>query len=131
MKPWRNLLLLLVVGVLLLGRPGISASQEVKPQGETGERVASRSAAGSVDPRFRSPRATVRTFLIAMNLTEDDPHKIDGAIACLDLSEMPADQRVRTLNVVGYHVGRNVGGSENELQLEGEPAAVPLIGGNL
>ena len=37
------------------------------------EVTAARPPAASVDPRFRSPRATVRTFLIAMNRTEDDP----------------------------------------------------------
>jgi len=35
----------------------------------------------------------VRTFLIAMNLTEDDPHRIEEAVACLDLSGMPPDRR--------------------------------------
>ncbi len=51
-------------------------------------------AAVSVDPRFRSPRATVRTFLIAMNLTEDDPHRIDEAVACLDLAALPPEHRI-------------------------------------
>ena len=55
--------------------------------------VTSARTAASVDPRFRSPRATVRTFLIAMNLTEDDPHRIDEAVACLDLSGIPPDRR--------------------------------------
>ena len=35
----------------------------------------------------------MRTFLIAMNLTEDDPHRIEEAVACLDLSGMPPDRR--------------------------------------
>lgn len=46
-----------------------------------------------VDRRFRSPRATVRTFLIAMNAAEDDPERIEEASACLDLSHMPPDRR--------------------------------------
>jgi MscS family membrane protein len=44
------------------------------------------------DPRFRSPRATVRTFLIAMNLAEEDPHRIEEAVACLDLSGLPSQR---------------------------------------
>ena len=52
-----------------------------------------RPATAHADPRFRSPRATVRTFLIAMNSAEDDPHKIEEAIACLDLSGLPPDRR--------------------------------------
>jgi hypothetical protein len=44
---------------------------------------------------YSSPRATARTFLIAMNLTEDDPGKIDEATACLDLSSVPAQHRGR------------------------------------
>ena len=35
----------------------------------------------------------MRTFLIAMNLTEDDPHRIEEALACLDLAEMPPGRR--------------------------------------
>ena len=35
----------------------------------------------------------MRTFLIAMNLTEDDPQRIEEAVACLDLSGMPPDRR--------------------------------------
>jgi MscS family membrane protein len=46
----------------------------------------------NVDPRFRTPRATVRTFLIAMNQTDEDPHKIAEAVACFDLSGIPPDQ---------------------------------------
>lgn len=46
-----------------------------------------------VDPRFQSPRATVRTFLISMNLAEEDPTRIEDAIACLDLSNVPIDRR--------------------------------------
>ncbi len=94
MRTWHDRFLVLLLGAFLLGCPSISASQEVKPKGEkTGAVVTARPVTASIDPRFRSPRATVRTFLIAMNLTEDDPHRIEEAIACLDLSEMPADQR--------------------------------------
>ena len=50
------------------------------------------SGRSSVDPRFRSPRATARTFLIAMNLAEDDPHRIEEAVGCLDLSGIPPDR---------------------------------------
>ena len=57
------------------------------------EKTGEAAAKSLVDPRYRSPRATARTFLIAMNLTEDDPHRIDDAIACLDLSGIPADRR--------------------------------------
>ncbi len=35
----------------------------------------------------------MRTFLIAMNRTEDDPSKIEDAVACLDLSEIPGGIR--------------------------------------
>jgi MscS family membrane protein len=84
---------LLLLGVLLLGCPQILAGQQVKPKTGTDGDATTRPVAASVDPRFRSPRATVRTFLIAMNLTEDDPHKIEDAVACLDLSAMPPDER--------------------------------------
>ena len=45
--------------------------------------------AGAVDPRYASPRATVRTFLAAINSTEEDPDRLDDAVACLDLSKTP------------------------------------------
>ena len=90
MRPRRELLHLLVT--IVLGCPRVLAGQEAKPNwGASG--VATTRPAAAVDPRFRSPRATVRTFLIAMNLTEDDPHRIEDAIACLDLSGMPPDRR--------------------------------------
>jgi len=89
MRPRRDLLI--VLGAFLLGCSHVCAGQEVKPSGETDKAATTQPAA--VDSRFRSPRATVRTFLIAMNLTEDDPHKIEDAIACLDLSEIPPDRR--------------------------------------
>jgi len=65
----------------------------VKPEAATVGVATTQPVAASVDPRFRSPRATVRTFLIAMNLSEDDPHKIEDAVACLDISAMPPDER--------------------------------------
>lgn len=66
--------------------------QEVPPKSATGTIASARPATPSVDPRFHSPRATVRTFLIAMNQTEDDPHKIEEAVACLDLSGIPPER---------------------------------------
>ncbi len=77
--------------MLFLSGPQVFADQDAKPSEGSHEVAASRAAA--VDRRFRTPRATVRTFLIAMNQTEDDPHKIDEALACLDLSGMPPDRR--------------------------------------
>jgi MscS family membrane protein len=62
-------------------------------KGGEDEVATARPAAESVDPRFRTPRATVRTFLIAMNRAEDDPHEIEEAVACLDLSGLPPDRR--------------------------------------
>lgn len=82
-----------LLGAFLLSYPFVLAAQDVTPKGGTSEISAAGGAAESVDPRFRSPRATVRTFLIAMNLTEDDPHRIDEAVACLDLSGIPPDRR--------------------------------------
>ena len=82
-----------LLGAFLWVCPLVLACQDVIPKEGRGEIIAARPAAPSVDPRFRSPRATVRTFLIAMNLTEDDPHRIVEAAACLDLSEIPTDRR--------------------------------------
>ncbi|HEX4144826.1 MAG TPA: mechanosensitive ion channel family protein [Pirellulales bacterium] len=48
---------------------------------------------GAVDPRFRSPKATVRWFLAAINAAEENPARIEDASACLDLSEVPPEQR--------------------------------------
>lgn len=48
---------------------------------------------GKVDPRFRSPRATLRTFLAAMMLAPDVPEKIEEAAACLDLDHLNRDSR--------------------------------------
>ncbi|MDR3632395.1 MAG: mechanosensitive ion channel family protein [Isosphaeraceae bacterium] len=67
--------------------------QDATPNQSTNAVDAARPPAASVDVRYRSPRATVRTFLIAMNQAEDDPHKIDEAVACLDLSGIPPDRR--------------------------------------
>jgi MscS family membrane protein len=82
-----------LLGVLLWGYPLVLAGQDVTPKGGTPGVTPARAGAAPVDPRFRSPRATVRTFLIAMNLTEDDPHRIEDAVACLDLSGIPPDRR--------------------------------------
>jgi MscS family membrane protein len=81
-----------LLGVSLGFGPLVLLGQEVAPVGETSGATA-RQATASVDPRFRSPRATVRTFLIAMNRAEDEPKRIEEAIACLDLSAMPSDRR--------------------------------------
>jgi MscS family membrane protein len=67
-----------------------ASGQETKPKDDTDGATKSRPASVSVDPRYHSPRATVRTFLIAMNRTEDDPHRIDDAIACFDLDDLPS-----------------------------------------
>src|SRR3954447_23253768 len=91
MRPRRDLLLL--VGALLLSCTRVFASQEGEQKGGTDGVATTRTVAASVDPRLRSPRATVRTFLIAMNLTEDDPQRIEDAVACLDLSGMSPDRR--------------------------------------
>ena len=82
-----------LLGALLWCYPLVVSSQDVASKGGTPGVIPARAAAAPLDPRFRSPRATVRTFLIAMNLTEDDPHRIEEAVACLDLSGIPADQR--------------------------------------
>ena len=79
-----------LLGALLWGHAPRLAGQDVASKDGTPGVASAPPAAAPVDPRFRSPRATVRTFLIAMNLTEDDPHKIEEAVACLDLSEIPA-----------------------------------------
>lgn len=84
---------LLLLTALLLFWPQILRGQAAKPKTGTDESATIQTLASSVDPRFRSPRATVRTFLIAMNLTEDDPHRLEDALACLDLSAMSPDQR--------------------------------------
>ena len=83
----------LILGALLLTFPRVLAGQDVKPKPASEVVSTTPPASASVDPRFRSPRATVRTFLIAMNATEDDPHRIEEAVACLDLSGIPADRR--------------------------------------
>ena len=78
-----------LLAATLLACPGALAETKVETRG----RPDGGTVAAPVDPRFRSPRATARTFLIAMNSTEDDPHKIEEAIACLDLSELPPERR--------------------------------------
>ncbi|MBV8558638.1 MAG: hypothetical protein JO116_24100, partial [Planctomycetaceae bacterium] len=60
-----------LLGAVLWVCPLVLACQDVTPKERRSESTAARPTAPSVDPRFRSPRATVRTFLIAMNLTED------------------------------------------------------------
>jgi hypothetical protein len=75
-----------LVGARSFGSLPVFASQEVSPATKTGKGTIAGLAVASVDPRYRSPRATERTFLIAMNRTEDDPSKIEEAVVCLDLS---------------------------------------------
>jgi MscS family membrane protein len=41
----------------------------------------------------RSPRATVQTLYTAVGAAKENPKYIDDAVACLDLSDLPADQR--------------------------------------
>ncbi|WZO97721.1 hypothetical protein EP7_004766 [Isosphaeraceae bacterium EP7] len=50
-------------------------------------------SSSAVAPKPRSPRATVRTFLIAMSQNEDDPRRFDEAVSSLDLSVLPPDRR--------------------------------------
>jgi hypothetical protein len=84
MRPRR--LQFLLLGASLLACPHGFAGQDGEPKGGTKRAATARPVAPPVDPRFRSPRATVRTFPIAMNSAEDDPHRIEDAVACLDLS---------------------------------------------
>lgn len=83
-----------LVGAASHGSMPVFASQEVSPPNTTGKGTSAGPGVASVDPRYRSPRATVRTFLIAMNRTEDEPSKIEEAVACLDLSEIAGGLRV-------------------------------------
>ncbi len=84
---------LCLVGPVSCGSLPVFASQEVAPANKTAKGTSAGPAVASVDPRYRSPRATVRTFLIAINRIEDDPSKIEDAEACLDLSEIPGEHR--------------------------------------
>jgi MscS family membrane protein len=125
MRPGLDLLLLLTA--LLLGRPQVLAGQEVKPTEGRDGAATTQPVAAFVDTRFRSPRATVRTFLIAMNLTEDDPHKIEDAIACLDLTGMAPDRRnggrfafelefiLRSTNIPTFVIPDTEEGTESEI----------------
>ena len=45
------------------------------------------------DERHRSPRATVRTLFTVITVSHANPWMIEEAASCLDLSELPADQR--------------------------------------
>src|SRR5271165_2235044 len=82
-----------LVGAGPCGSLPVFASQEVAPANKTAKGTSAGPAVASVDPRYRSPRATVRTFLVAMNRIEDDPRIIEEAVACLDLSAVPGDHR--------------------------------------
>ena len=50
-------------------------------------------ATGHLDRRFRSPKATVRWFLANINAAEENPDRIEDAVACLDLSALPPERR--------------------------------------
>src|SRR6516164_6381392 len=45
------------------------------------------------DGRHRSPRATVRTLLTSITVARANPQLIQGAVSCLDLSGLPANQK--------------------------------------
>ncbi|MFO0956102.1 MAG: mechanosensitive ion channel family protein [Isosphaeraceae bacterium] len=55
-----------------------------------------------VDRRFRSPRATLRTFLAAVMLAPDVPEKIEEASACLDLSGLTEESRASQSGQLAY-----------------------------
>src|SRR5262249_327180 len=46
-------------------------------------------AAEQPDARYRSPRATVRTLYMAVEMAREDPRYIADAAGCLDLGTMP------------------------------------------
>src|SRR5271157_678449 len=87
------MVVLCLVGAGFSGSLPVIASQEDSPANKTAKGTSAGPAVASVDPRYRSPRATVRTFLIAINRIEDDPSKIEDAEACLDFSEIPGGLR--------------------------------------
>ncbi len=89
--PFLAVIFLAVVGIR--GSAPVLARQEASPAYKTASSTSAGPSGASVDPRYRSPRATARTFLIAMNRIEDDPSKIEEAVACLDLSEIPGGSR--------------------------------------
>jgi len=68
-------------------------SADEAPAKLEGETRAAASAPDEVDPRFRSPRATVRWFLASINAAEENPDRIDDAGACLDMSEVAPAHR--------------------------------------
>ncbi len=63
--------------------PSISEAQEAAPP-----KALAKQAVPDHDPRFSSPRATVRTFLNAVTQANDVPGRIEDAEACLDLSSV-------------------------------------------
>jgi hypothetical protein len=67
------------------------ADQEPARKTEPAAVAATRPTSGTVDPRFHSPRATVRTFLTAMNYIDDDRGQLDRAVACFDPAGLPPD----------------------------------------
>lgn len=64
-----------------------------KEKAEAKKQAAESEEEQQVDVKFRSARATMETFLTAMN---DDPPNLADAQACLDLSEIPPAVRTET-----------------------------------
>lgn len=93
-KPMRHFFGGMVVGIWVLGAwhwasPAALATQDPAAPVEARGAEPSHSTPAATDPRYHSPRATVRTFLAAINATTETPTRIKDAIACLDLSEAP------------------------------------------
>jgi MscS family membrane protein len=84
--------LLTLYGFTHAASGAVSDENSEKPAVKT-EGAARPSQPERVDPRHRSPRATARTFFIAMNAAEDDPERIVDAIACLDIPSLQAAHR--------------------------------------
>jgi MscS family membrane protein len=120
----RRVNVLVVVAMALFGAVGPASGQ-----------APTREDARPVDVRYRSPRATARTFLVAMNLSEDHPSKIDDAVSCLDLSGVSQERResgrlafelefiLRSTNIPTGIIPDHVEGSECEI---GEGTAIRL-----
>lgn len=82
-----------LIALALLCDPPFLAAQEAQKEAGVAGATPARAAEAAVDPRFRSPRATVRAFPIAINPAEDEPDRIEDAIECLDLASLPPDRR--------------------------------------
>jgi MscS family membrane protein len=75
-KPWSSALAFFFALVLLSVLPGQRLPAQEKQ-----------------DDRHRSPRATVRTLLTSITVARANSQLIEGAVSCLDLSGLPADQK--------------------------------------